>query len=328
MLGLVAIGALVLVAGSAAEQRGEAQWRAFVKLPGPVDVAGPLRDGRLLVASNEGLFLLRRSGSTTPFARGSTGYVPARGETYIALAKERRVPNASCSFRRDDVYALDPIDHPGVVVIQKSGRARRFVDLPAGSFLGGIAFDTVGRFGYRLLVTATTADRTTIYAIDCRGRTRAIARGLPKIEGGLAVAPATFGRYGGSLIGVDELTGYVYAFAPTGHVGVVARPALANGADLGVESVGFVPRGFKRSGAAYLADLGAPGSPTVGTNTVLELPGSEMTRMHVRAGDLLVSTEAAGITVAIRCGRRCTVRTIGRALPATHAEGHIAVVAG
>ena len=206
----------LIVADSSGRANADVRWQQFAHVPGAVDVAGPRTDGRFVVAGGEGLFLLRRNGSLTAFARGPNGYVPARGEAYIALAHTRRVPRAGCSFRRDDVYALDPVDHPGVALIQRTGRARRFVDLPSGSFLSGIAFDTVGRFGYRLLVTALISGQTTLYAIDCRGRIRVIVRGAAKVEGGSAVAPPTFGKFPGRLIAVDEYTGGIYAFSVAG----------------------------------------------------------------------------------------------------------------
>jgi hypothetical protein len=318
---------LLLATNSLSQTKAELPWRKFVHAPGAVDVAGPRADGRFVVTARDGLFLLRRSGSLIPFARGPNRYVPARGEPYIALASARRVPRAGCSFQKDDVYALDPVDHPGVTLIERTGRTRRFVDLPPGSFLSSIAFDSVGRFGYRLLVTALISGRTTLYAIDCRGRSRIVVRGAARVEGGSAVAPTTFGQFPGWLIAVDELSGSVYAFNAQGHVRLLARPAVQFGADLGVESVGFVPAGLTRRGAAYFADLGAPGSPTEGTDSVLRVSGSELTRARVRAGDLLVATEAKGVTVAIRCARRCTVRAVGRALDATHGEGHVAFAA-
>lgn len=254
--------------------------------------------------------------------------MPARGEAYIALTHAHRVPRAACSFRRDDLYALDPVDHPGVILIERTGRTRRFVDLPTGSFLSSIAFDSVGRFGHRLLVTALVSGRTTLYGIDCRGRARVLVRGAAKVEGGSAVAPITFGQFGGRLIAVDEFSGRVYAFDAQGHVRLMARPGLPTGADIGVESVGFVPPGFTRRGAAYLADLGAAGSPTEGTDSVLQLSGTQLKGARVRSGDLVVATEASGVTLAVRCLRRCNVRRIGRALAATHAEGHVAFAAG
>ena len=302
-------------------------WTQFVHVGGVVDVAGPRADGRFVVASLQGLFLLRRDGTTTPFARGPGGYVAPVGEPYIALARTKRVPRAGCAFRRDDVYALEPTGNPGVVLITRTGQARRFVDLPAGSLLSSIAFDTVGRFGYRLLVTAIVSDRTTLYAVDCRARTRVVVSGAPRVEGGSAVAPESFKPLGGRLIAADELGGRIFAFDARGRVRVVARPKLAMGPDLGVEALGFVPTGFRRSGAAYMADLGAPGSPTQGTDSVLRLTGGALVRAGVRAGDLLVATEAGGVTIDVRCRGRCRTRRIGRALDATHGEGHISFAA-
>jgi hypothetical protein len=318
---------LLLAADSSGEASVGVRWRQLVRLPGAVDVVGPRADGRLVVMARDGLFLLGRNGSLTPFARGANGYVPPRGEAYIALARSRRVPRAGCAFRRDDVYALDPVDHPGVTLIERSGRSRRFVNLPAGSFLSSIALDTVGRFGYRLLLTALVSGRTTLYAIDCRGRATVVTRGVAKVEGGSAVAPPTFGRFAGRLIATDEFSGSIYAFDAKGSVRLLARPSLPSGRDIGVESVGFVPPGFTRRGAAYLADLGAPGSPTQGTDSVLKLSGDELMRVHVRPGDLVVATEASGVTIAVRCLRRCAVRRIGRAFDATHGEGHITFAA-
>jgi hypothetical protein len=317
-------GCLLFAAGSSGQADTDVRWQQIAHVVGAVDIAGPRTDGRLVVAANGGLFLLRRDNSLAPFARGAGGYVPARGEAYIALAQERRVPGAGCSFHADDVFALDPVDHPGVTLIDRRGRARRFVDLPAGSFLSSIAFDRTGSFGYRLLVTAIVSGRTTLHAIDCRARVRVIVRGAARVEGGAAVSPRTFGRFPGRLIAVDELSGRVYAFGPKGHVRLLARPNLAAGTDIGVESVGFVPMSFSSRGAAYLADLGAPGSPTQGTDSVLRLNGSALRGAGTRPGDLILATEAGGITLAVRCLRRCTVRRIGRALDATHAEGHIA----
>ena len=50
----------------------------------------------------------------------------------------------------------------------------------------GSPIDTVGRFGYRLLVTSFASGTTTLRAFDCRGRARAIAAGAPHVEGGIA----------------------------------------------------------------------------------------------------------------------------------------------
>ena len=148
----------------------------------------------------------------------------------------------------------------------------------------------------------------------------------------MEVAPKGFGRFGGRLIALDELSGTVYAFKPDGKASTVAVPPLATGGDIGVESLGFVPR-LKRSGAAFLADRGVPGNAHPGTDSILRLSGSQLRAAGVRAGDLLIATEASANTVAVRCrkisgtvgtGSGCAVRGIGDGRSVTHAEGHIA----
>jgi hypothetical protein len=110
----------LLAAGAACARTNlEIHWQQFVPVPGLFDAAGPRADGRLVVAGASGLSLLNRNGSLTPFGRGIGGHVPARDEAYIALARARPLPRARCSFRCDDVYALDPVDHPGVMLIDR-----------------------------------------------------------------------------------------------------------------------------------------------------------------------------------------------------------------
>src|SRR5919197_2617679 len=82
----LAVCAALFAAGpSAGGPRLEIRWQRFTRVPGVLDVAGPRADGRMVVAAAGGLSLLGRTGSLTPYARGADGYVPARGETYIAL---------------------------------------------------------------------------------------------------------------------------------------------------------------------------------------------------------------------------------------------------
>jgi hypothetical protein len=325
-LAVIAGACLAIAAGSLGRTTADARWRSFVRAPGVVDVVGPRADGRFVAATRQGLFLLRRNGTLTPFARGAGGYVAPTGEPYVALGTGRRVPGAGCAFPRDALYALDPSAKPGVTAITTSGRARRFYNLPPGSLPSAIVLDAVGRFGYRLLVTAVISGRTTLYALDCRGRSRVIVRGGARVEGGAAVAPDGFGRFGGRMIAADELTGRIYAFGVRGGVALLARPSsLRAGTDLGVESLGFVPAGFTRRGAALLADLGAPGSPTEGTDSVLRMPGGELLKAGARPGDLLVATEAGAVTIAVRCLRRCKVHRVGLGPAVAHAEGHISL---
>jgi hypothetical protein len=302
----------------------QARWRTAVSAPGVIDVVGPRADGRLVVATHAGLFLWRPGHALQPYARGAGGYAPVAAETYVALAPSRRLPGAKCSFKRDDVFAIDPAV-PGVVRIDGRGKAQLFARLPGGTFTAGITFDQVGRFGKRLLVTGVVGQVTHLYAIDCRGQARVAVDG-PPVEGGITVAPRGFGRFGGDLIAVNETTGRIVAFGADGHARLVAESGLPAGGDTGVEGVGFVPPRLGARGAAYFSDMGAPGSPTQGTNSVLALRGAELARARLRAGELLAATEAGAKTIAVRCAARCAVRRVAIGPAATHGEGHITFV--
>jgi hypothetical protein len=207
--------------------------------------------------------------------------------------------------------------------VDRNGRSHPFGSLPAGTFPSGIAIDRVGSFGYRLLVTATASGKTALHAFDCRGRDRVIAAGAPSVEGGLAFAPRTFGRFGGALIAPDEVSGRIYAFGPGGRTRLVVESGLPAGGDVGVEAVGFVPPSLGRKGAEYLADLGAPGSPTSGSDSLLVLTAAAVSRARLRTGELVVATESGAKTLAIRCARVCRIRRIAEGPASAHAEGHI-----
>jgi hypothetical protein len=235
----------------------------------------------------------------------------------------RRITGLGCSFGKDATYALEPNGSPGVISIDKQGQARRFASLP-GVRPDGIAFDDVGRFGYRLLVTATVRGGTTVFGVDCAGRVTTIASHAPRVEGGIAVAPLSFGSFGGDLVAPDETTGRVWAIGPGGKARLIARSPLPAGGDIGVESAAFVPAGFSRAWAAYVADRRSPGNRHPGTNSILRLPGAELTRAGIHAGELVVASEGGAQTIVIDCSATtCTVRHIADGPAAAHVEGHI-----
>jgi hypothetical protein len=180
---LVALGAAALLLPGASPATGQAgfTWRQQLRVDGSQDVIGPRADGRLVIATNEGLYLFRRGGRPTPFARGQGGYVPVGGENCAALARGRRLSAAGCRFRRDDLYVLDPTTNPGVIKVDRNGRATRLVSFP-GAVLSGITFDQVGRFGSRLLVAARISNQLTLYAVDCRGRAQVVLKYGPQVE--------------------------------------------------------------------------------------------------------------------------------------------------
>jgi hypothetical protein len=297
-----------------------AAWTMFRHLHGVVDLAGPRSDGAFLVAAFGELFLLR-GGTLTPFARGAGGYQTSTGtEPYLVTTSSARVRGEHCSFGKDAAFAISPGAHPSVIMITPQGRARPFASLPPGRFLSGIAFDATGRFGHRLLVTAGVGTRTTVFGIGCDGRPSAVATGAPVVEGGIAVAPATFGRFGGDLIAQNEKNGLVYAVTPAGRVVILARSGLPAGGDIGVESAGFVP---PHATAAYLADRLTPGNKHPGDDAILRLSAAALARAGIRAGDLLVATEGGARTIDVRCAATCTVRLVAAGPAVAHAEGHI-----
>ena len=213
-------------------------------------------------------------------------------------------------------------------MISPQGQARRFASLPPGRSLTGIAYDGTGRFGHRLLVTSGLGGHTTLYAIGCDGRVTPIVIGGPPVEGGIVVAPPTFGTFGGDLIAPNETSGRVYAFDPAGTVRILVRSGLPAGGDIGVESAGFVPPG---AAAGYLADRFSPGNRHPGDDDILRLPAAELARAGVKAGDLVVATEGGARTIDVRCDTHsaasCVVRYIGTGPDIAHPEGHIVFAA-
>ena len=327
LLGLALSVTLTACASGAREARGPAlpgHWVRFRHVPGVVDLAGPHGDGSFTVAAAGRLSVLGRAGTLSPFARGPGGYSTAIGpEPYIAMAGNDRVAGTRCSFRSGTIFALEPGKRPGIILTGTDGRAQRFVSLPATVAPDGITFDPTGHFGHKLLVTARNHAATTVLAIDCTGAIRTITTHAPVMEGGIAVAPASFGRYGGDLVAPDETTGRLFAIAPDGTVATLAVSGLPHGGDIGVESTGFVPPGFAASGSAYLADRYSKGNRHPGTNSILRLPGQELIKAGVRTGDLLAATEGSARTIVVRCASSCTVRYIAIGPAITHAEGHI-----
>ncbi len=295
----------------------------FRYLPGVVDLAGPRSDGSFLVAAAGRLLVLGRDGTLSPFARGAGGYLTAAGtEPYLVLTSSDPVRGTRCSFGNDTAFAIEPGARPGVIMISGQGQARRFASLPPGRFLSGIAFDSTGQFGHRLLVAAGSGGRTTVFGIGCDGRVSTVAAGAPAMEGGMVVARARFGRFGGDLIAADEASGRVYAVDPSGKAVPMVRSGLPGG-DVGVESAGFVP---PRASGVYLADRFSAGNRHPGDNAVLQLSAAELARAGIRAGDLLVATEGGARTIDVRCAATCTVRYVAAGPAIAHAEGHIVFV--
>jgi hypothetical protein len=201
-----------------------------------VDLSSQRPDGRFIVAARARLFTARGLRAVEPFA---PGYRARAGlEPYIALASGGLVA-PGCRFAPGTLYALRLSSPIGIEAITPGGRASMFAHLPSRGLDNGITFDTGGHFGHRLLVTNTSRGLTTLFAIDCRGRAAVIVRRAPRVEGGIAMAPASFGRFGGDPIAADEHSGRLLAFSANGSWTLLARSGLPHGPDIGVESLGF-----------------------------------------------------------------------------------------
>ena len=319
--GIVAVGCGGAAARPATVARPPAlaHWTPYVHVTSPIDVVGPRADGTMVVAANGRLRLLTPSGKLRSFAKAYN--IGAGPEAYIALARAGR---RGCSFGADTVYAISFASPRGVIAISRTGRLRPFATLATPGLIDGIAFDDTGHFGYRLLVATTNGPLTTVDAIDCHGKARLVTRKAHRVEGGIAVAPPSFGRYAGDLIESDELGGGIYAVTPNGGNRLVAYSHLPHGGDTGVESEAFLPGGRYE---ALLADRLTPGNPHPGDNVLLRVSSAALLAAGARPGDLLVATEGGAATDAVRCGNSgCRVRLVADGPAIAHAEGHIAIV--
>jgi len=305
-----------------------AAWTQVEHLTGVVDVAGPRTDGRLVVSAGRNLYLLdRTSGDLQPFATGAGGYPALPGdEPYLAISPGRAVASAGCRFPRDDVYVIDQSPHR-LWRIDASGHANVFATVDGVDSLSGITFDDTGRFGNRLLVVGPSHGLSVVAAVDCRGAVTHVTDAAPTMEGGIVVAPASFGAFAGDLIAPDELSGIVRAVRTDGSTAVVAVSGLPHGQDTGIEGLGFVPPGFSRGGTAYFADRSTPGNRYPGTGSLLSLDVTVLAQAGVRDGDLLGASEGGARTIAVRCDSACHVTQVASGPAPAHVEGHLLLVA-
>jgi hypothetical protein len=297
-------------------------WQKVATIPGIFDIGGPRRDGSLVVAGAGRLYLVDPHGAVTPYP---TGYADDAGaEAYLAVSPGIHMAHPGCDFQADDVFILRLHAPLGITRVDRLGQKTAFATIPGVQSLNGIAFDTVGLFGHRLLVTGASAGKTLVAAVDCLGAVSVITRTAPVVEGGLAVAPMSFGAFGGDLIAPDELSGKIYAVSPNGTASEVVQSGLPKGGDIGVEGVGFVPSRFTEGGGGvYYADRLTPGNPHPGTDFLLQLPAGVVVGVGVREGDLLAVTEGGTLLIGVRCDTACTVTPVISTPTIAHGEGHL-----
>jgi hypothetical protein len=278
----------------------------------------------LVVAAAAGLYLLDAAGQTTRFA---PSYSPLPGsESYIAISPGLSDDNGSCAFAPDTVAALDlTTSPPGIDLITPTGGLSHLADITGVSGLFGITFDTTGAFGDRILVVGSVpGEGTQISAIDCFGQVSTIGVVNVPLEGGIVVAPSTFGAFAGQLIAPNELDGSIYAVSPTGQLSTVAKSGLPFGQDIGVESLGFVPA--TGPAVAYMSDRVTPGSLHPGNDQILTQSGAALASAGVQPGELLAGTEGGATVVGVRCGAVCSVATIVAVPTTAHGEGSLTVL--
>jgi len=297
---------------------GAAQWSAHSHVRGVVDLSATRQGGSVVVAAAGRIALLSPDGRLRPFARGYSA--PPGLEPYIALSSGQGVRAAHCRFAANNLYALRLNHGTGVTLIGPRGNVRRFARLPSRGLENGIAFDGTGHFGHRMLVTVGVSGMTTVYAIDCHGHVQALTRNAPRVEGGIAVAPATFGRFAGDLIAPDELSGRLYAIRPDGRSSLVTESGLPHGQDVGIESEGFVPIQFKD---ALVADRRTRRNRHPGDDLILGLSRRTLASVGVHPGDLLVVTEGGARAIAVSCKATCRARDIAAGPNIAHVEGHV-----
>ena len=318
---LTGIGVAVLALWPSAVSAAPA-WEQWQSVAGVFDLAGPRSDRSLLVAGSGAVYTLAPGGTLTPFA---TAYHDDPGaEAYLAVSPGLNVGEAGCKFAKDDSFILRLHAPIGVTRVDATGTdVSRFADVSLPS-LNGIAFDSVGTFANRLLVTGPRSGKTELDAIDCTGHVQVVASAAPVVEGGIAVAPQEFGAFGGDLIAPDELSGLIWAIAQDGSSKQVAVSGLAKGQDTGVESVGFVPRGFAKGGYLYYSDRATANNPHPGTDHILRMSSADLVSVGVRDGDMLAATEGGASMIDVRCDPTCQVSTVVATPTVAHGEGHLA----
>lgn len=332
VIGLVALllGAGCANAGTTAPRRavgaapggGLPRFSIAQHIQRPLDLAGPLSDGSLILAAGGRLWTLSGAGRLALFSAAYNR--PGNAEPYIAAPAPG---HPGCSFGAGTVYVLRLYGGRGVVAVRRHGPVRAFARLTAPGLINGIAFDESGGFGHRLLVTINNGAQTTVEAIDCHGRVTTITRTAPRVEGGIVVAVAPFGAYAGDLIAPDEKSGRVYAITPTGHSLLVAGSGLSFGQDIGVESEVQIPA--RRSFSVLGADRLNPGNRHPGDNALLHIGANALAQAGVRPFDLLVGTEGGARLVDVSCrARPCQAHEVAVGPARGHLEGHLAIAPG
>jgi plastocyanin len=156
----------------------------------------------------------------------------------------------------------------------------------------GITFDRIGSFGYDMIVTSRTG---YVFKVDSTGNATEIGRVNSFIEGP-AVAPESFGPYGGDILVAGEGHNEVYAVAPNGTVQAIAPFFVA-------EHVNIVPNTlctFGNTGAAYVvSDYADNGEVLYNESRLAGLGGDALVTSEDRAGIDVLTPTSTGVTESV-----------------------------
>jgi hypothetical protein len=330
-ISLLATALLLGVAALPAHAGASVAWQKFLKADGGGrinDIVGPDSKSRLTTSSGIHLWHVGRNHKQVQFIKphngGRLGYLPSNPvfEHYIA-----QVPFAHCAgFKTGDIYGFTG-PKPRLVQVTPKGKVKHGISLPSNLEPSGIVFDNPGgAFGGRLLVTER--DRSTgttgLLGFGCGG-TRWYASGLPRIEGGITIAPPGFGPWAGWVLGTNESHSQIYAISAGGSLDTVMVPGGAPiGGDRGIETLGAVPWGLDGASAAFISDRKTPGNIQPGNGLMLSLGWPVLQSQGVQAGDVLAVSEGGAYTFDVRCNPVCSSSLVAYGQPNAHVEGHIA----
>ncbi len=137
-----------------------------------------------------------------PFAPSFSG----KNETYIAVSR------GDAGFPKDMIYVSSL---KSIYEVSPSGDSFRVFSTPPGvSRIGYLAFDEVGSWGHALLAVD---DNGLLWSISANGTAKVIEDfGVGLKPEGIAVAPLTFGGFGGYLIvSLERKAPQIVAISPT-----------------------------------------------------------------------------------------------------------------
>jgi len=243
------------------------------------------RNGTDFIASHgenaSSLLKVSLDGKTVaPFAPSLSG----KNETYIAVS------DGNGGFPKDNLYVSSL---KSIYEVSPSGDSFRVFSTPPGvSRIGYLAFDQVGSWGHALLAVD---DNGLLWSISANGTAKVIEDfGVGLKPEGIAVAPLTFGSFGGDLIvSLERKAPQVVAISPSDTSKVVTIAQFPNEEP---ERVLFIPSDSDLFIAKFVE------------GTVLKITAVNFSGY---AGSLLVITEAdifptATITVLRAAGPNVT----------------------